>query len=200
MELYHDSAGPRIDRSVAARLKRLDRDLAVTFSRFAIDPFTSLPLEIRNWDGETEHLIHRRGGSAFLYEPCFFLWLRDGSRWRQIGQYRVEQGFGHREVAALEADAARHMSPADILARIRDVQETRKRRRQANALELRRDVAKANMSRIQRLAHDHDKSHDPTNRQAKATSYAGQGNRGTRGEVRKDNREDGWELPTKGDY
>jgi len=200
MDLYHDSAGPRIDSGVAARLKRLDRNLAVTFCRYAIDQRTSRPVEIRNWDGETEHLIEKRGGSAYLLEPAYHLWIRSEGRWLHVNQCPAAGGFGHREVAALEGDAARFMSPQDILNRIYAGRDARAARRKANSVELRRDVAKANMSRIQRLAKDHDKSHDPTTRQAKAVSYAGQGNRATRGTVTKGNREDGWELPAKGAY
>jgi hypothetical protein len=192
MKLYTDSDGPSIERGVLARLKRLDAKLAVTFCKLAISQLTSRPIEIHNWDADTEHLIWRRSGTAFLYSPEYHLWLKQGSeRWSWIRSYPAEAGFGHREVLYLEADAARFMRAQEILDRIRAQQEARQEKAKRDFVERQKDVTKANFSRIKRLVEDGDFGH----RDAKAVSYAGQGNRGTRGQVRKDDREAGWERP-----
>jgi len=205
MHLYHDSAGPRLDTAVAARLRRLDPNLAVTFCRYAIDPRSSLPLEccIEDPPPEIEARIERRGGSEFLLSPAFHLWIKDkerAGRYVLVRSYPAEVGFGYREVAALEEDVGRYMSAGEIVSTHRDLKDARAAKRGKASLELRKAVAKANMSRIQRFCGLGDKSRDRGERDAKIVSYAGQTNRGTRGQVSKDSRSDGWELPDRPEY
>lgn len=172
-QLYRDSAAPTLDVGVRARLKRLDPNLEVTFSELAINPATSRPIETR--DG------------SFIRDPWWMVWSRgsDGV-WRLAAQYRQ---FGHREVAKLEADAARFMRPSEILERRRRAQQEKRDREMERSRERRSDVRKANRRRIKDLFDGKIGV-----RQANIASYPGQTRRGTPGTVRMDPREDGWET------
>jgi len=200
MEPFHDSCGPSIERGVLARLQRLDSSLRVTFCRWAINPMTGQP-QPTNAAGDpfTGHLVEKRGDTDLLRDPAYHLWLKKPSgEWVWVRGYAADGGFGHREVFNLEADAARMMSAMEILNKTRARQDSISEQGQKNALQLHQDVTKANFKRIQRLCHDHDKSYDPTTRDAKIVSYPGQVNRGTRfSKIEKDAKEDGWELPTR---
>ncbi len=195
MNLYNDVDAPSIEPAVLARLKRLDNQLCVTFSKFVINPLTSIPLECNPGpDWEPQHLarVADRGGSSYLLEPSFHLWAKAGDgRWYHVMQYLAEGGFGHREVESLEADAARTMRPSDIVEAIRRGQHDVEERRQAAYRERHDDTSKANEGRIRDLIF-HDKSGV---RQAKIASYPGQVNRSTPGDLLMDAKEDGWDLP-----
>jgi hypothetical protein len=185
---------------VAARLRRLHPDLAVTFCRYAIDPRTSRPIEVYIEDPEVYRArVERRGGSDFLVDPGFHLWIRDRfapGKWLLVKSYPADWGFGHREVAALEGDLARFMRPQDIARVHREAELARRRQRYRAQKQLRREVAEANMGRIRDLVDGKDRG----TRQAKISSFGGQTHRGTPGEIRKDNREDGWDLPDRPEY
>jgi hypothetical protein len=192
MELFH-SSDVNIDAGVLARLKRLDKNLRVTFSHFAINEVTSVPMVINDWGEEEAPFIVRRGGTAFLHDPAFHVWVREegSGRFHLVMTYPAANGFGHREVQKLEADVARYMSPTEILRKHRELREAAEAKEKQDNEELRSDILKANQSRIGDLVFGGKHGH----RDAKIVSYPGQGNRGSRGQVKKDDKEDGWEKP-----
>jgi hypothetical protein len=200
MEPYTDSDGPRIERSVLKRMKRLDPHLRVTFCKFAIDPITSIPLPVHpgpEWvdDPEAMKRLCRRGDTHYLLDPGYTLWVQSGDgRFYYVQSYSHEEGFGHREVAKLERDVARFMTPSEIINKRRDAQEARERKQKDEYRQKHADTSKANESRIRDLVFNGNSGY----REAKVVSYAGQGNRGTRTQkVLRDAKEDGWELPER---
>ncbi len=200
MALYTDSDGPRIEKVVLARLRTLDPYLRVTFCKFSIDPITSVPVEVyptAAWDQDPESLkrLEKRGNTYYLIDPCFTLWVKSGDgRHYYVQSYSSDEGFGHREVAKLERDVARFMTPSEIINRRREAVADRERKQREEYSQKHDDTSKANEGRIRDLVF-HDKS---GMRDAKIVSYAGQGNRGTRTQrVLRDAKEDGWELPER---
>jgi hypothetical protein len=196
MERYNDSAAPKLDQGVEARLKRLDPKLRVTFSMYAIDQLTSFPIPVNvgpEWVDEPEiNKVRRFGNTNVVLDPAFHLWVQDPEgRWHLLNSYPAEMGFGHREVAKLEADVARYMRPSDIIAKIHEQKLARERKAKKDHAEERRDIIKANKSRIHDLLFE-DKGGE---RDGKFMSGAGLNRRGNMGTVRKDDEEDGWEKP-----
>ena len=176
-EPWTDSCGPTIERSVVERMRRMDPLLRVTFSYVSIDPFTTRPL----WCGDE---------FGYIRDPAYHLWSRDpDGRWWLVRSYPAAQGFGHREVMALEQDAARFFSPSEILRRRLAGIERRKEVAKAAYAQYHADALKANRKRINDLIDGKFGQ-----RQAKMFSYAGQSNRSTPGDLRKSSKEDGWET------
>jgi len=178
MRPYHHAAAPSLPAGVKSRLKRLDPDLFVTWSPWMLDALTGRPIET-NW-------------GALVPAPGFYLWRRD----RDAGKtywVSVFERFGHEQVANLEADLARFMSPDEIIRRVaanrrRNMEAGRKR-----CEERRADVYAANKSRIVDLMNGMSGRRPP-----KTYSYPGQQDRRSsmeRQEFLRDAREDGWELP-----
>lgn len=178
--LYNWSCGPQVDRSVIERMHRLDRRLAVTYSPVSIDPTTSQPLET---------------AQGLVRDPAFHLWAQDpDGNWWWVNSFPAESGFGHREVTALEADAARRMSPAEILARRLNFGEERRAKGLRAHRAYHEDLLKANRSRIANLLELDGRTRRSSDRQAKMFSYRGMSNRSTPGVIEKSAREDGWET------
>lgn len=178
MELYRDSDGPSLDPGITARLKTLDPNLRVTFSRWAVDPFTTKP--ILAWHGKP------------VLSPAWHLWLWSPreSRYFHLNTFPLARGgFTHRNVAALEADCGRKMRPSDVLRMLRERQQDAMEAGKRKEQERRKDVLGANEKRIHDLLFEGKRGV----RQAKAVSYAGQQCRVTPGEIEMDSREAGWE-------
>lgn len=171
-----DSAAPSLDRSILARLRRLDPQLVVTWHPYSIDPFV----------GGT--LLTRWG--APVPDPSWYLWRRDDNSSHHF-LVAIYKDFGHEQVRKLEADVFRYMSPEEVSRAIRENQSRIHDQKRAAKEQLQRDKIKANAGPI----HDLVFGNRPTRRDAKVMSYGGQRNRGSRGQVDIDPREAGWELP-----
>ena len=172
---YHDAGAPSIERGVEARLRRLDSQLVVTWSPYTVDALTG-QLVIDAW-------THRP-----VYDPGYSVWLCVD------GDYRFVKNcasFGHREVGALERDVGRHMNPAHVMRAVSERQQRRMKVARDRYHEAQRDKVAANKKRIGDLVFDGKTSE----RQARIFSAPNVGARGTPGLVRRDSREDGWELP-----
>jgi hypothetical protein len=102
--------GPSIDRSVLRRLHRLDRNLRVTFSPWALDTLSGRPIEMDAWDTTTGE-----GQVGLCHDPAFYLWRKDDASSHHffVTSYTVQHGFTHRDVLRLEADLARFHSPKE---------------------------------------------------------------------------------------
>ena len=196
MELYNDSDAPALDHGVKARLHRLDPLLEVTFSKYAIDQITGEPLSVHvtpDWEDEPEfEKVRRCGNVNAVLDPGWHLWVQDpDGQHHLLMSYPAEIGFGHREVAKLEADVARYMRPSDIIAEIHKKQRARKEKAQRDHLTERADIIKANKSRIHDLLFE-DK---PGIRGGKFTSGPGLNKRGNMEDQVLSDTEDGWEKP-----
>lgn len=193
MNLYNDTTSAHVDPGVLKRLTRLDRELRVTYSNWALNLESSFPIKSK----------HFSNLGKYIPEPSFHLWVwcAEYGRYLHVNQYPAEIGFSHREVHFLEADCARTMTPTQMLALAARNREANAAKAKADHAELREDVHKANKSRIEDML-DLEPGRKKTSvgdasgsRDAKIVSYPGQGNRGSRGRVRKEDREDGWEKP-----
>lgn len=175
MQLYRDTDAPSLDRGVERRLARLDPNLEVTWSKWSINGLTSQPI------------LHR---GRPVYDPAYHLWRRDRgtARYHYVRAYLE---FGHNEVYALEADAARTMRPEEIIALNQQLYEDRVAREDAARKQERADMIQANRGRISDLVFDNKLGR----RDAKITSFSGQTHRGTPGQIQMDAKEDGWERP-----
>ena len=199
MDLFNSSCAPTIDQGVLSRLGTLDDKLFLTFSYFAIDPSTSYPVEVNpsaDWADDHEALngLTRRGNAYFLMDPAYHLWTKtpDGAP-VLVESYPIPHGgFGHREVARLERDVARRMKPSEITNLIWRKQQALKDAHDTAQRQYRTDVLEANKSRIVDLMENQKVGF----RQAKIASYPGQVNRSTPGDIRMDDKEDGWEKLT----
>ena len=176
MTPHSDADAPSIDRGVAARLRRLDPNLVLTWHRYYLDPLAARP-------------IITRAGEPVEY-PSWHLWRRDDNtnhhHW--IGDY---VRFGQREVASLERDLARFYSPSEILRRMSEQRSRTLARQRQQAEDIQKDKLAANEHRIHDLVFG---GKDGT-RDAKTFSYAGQRSRATPGRIQESGEADGWELP-----
>ena len=188
---HSDAGAPALDLGVQSRLRRLDPRLRVTWSQWSLDPFSGKPITAR------------RTGER-IYAPGYTLWIYSRGAWEFVREYcclREIDGavveihpslvFGHREVAALEADPARTMSAREILRRESQKKEDAKEKRSNNYDEGRDDFCRANARRMFDLAVDGKSGV----RQARIASYPGQSVRSTPGSFLSDPKEDGWEMP-----
>lgn len=196
MELFNDSGGPSLDIGVEKRLYRMDKNVRVTFSYFAIDMQTSYPMTVNpnaTWEPAERAMLVKHRGEWLLRAPCYHLWSRRSSddRWWYVKGYPAEQGFGHREVAALEADVVRTgMTPSEIVNRAFENEARKKEEAKLAYRDERKQLLNANKRRIEDLV----RWGKSGRRQAKISSYPGQKNRSTPGEFLSDPKEDGWEL------
>lgn len=179
MKLYHSSDGPALDHGLEERLRRIDPRLKVTFSHWSIDPGTGQPVE---------------AFGQFIHDPAQHLWFRgpDG-HWHYIDCFPMAAGgFGHHNARLLEINrAVVHSHKPERIAQLIDERRFLKEAREKDShFAFRQDRAKANQKRIGDLVF-HGKS---GRRQANPSSFPGQTNRSTPGDVLKDAREDGWEL------
>lgn len=192
--------GPSIDYGVESRLARLDRQLVVTFSPFALDPLSGRVIETNTKiDPETGNMI-----IGAVRDPAYYLWRRDENSTHHffVQAYPLRAGgFGYRQVLALERDLARFIAPQHLAAYLADRDREIRERMQAQHDQLQADKISANRSKIERTLsgmHAGDGSENLDRRQANITSYPGQKNRGTPGEIEMDSKEAGWELPDEG--
>lgn len=200
MKLYTDSDAPRIPEGVLTRLRNLDPQLRVTYSRWAINPETSLPIEFSRpdpdvWEKDAMDRLQRRGNSWLLEEPRWWLWaLRPDGKAYLIRSYSVKdvvfqsptgpatapgtRVFGMREVEELEADWARLLKPGEIAAKLMKIEEERAAALEASKRAAQQDRAAANANLIYDIATGETKTH----REPKVSSYEGQGMRRSSGE------------------
>lgn len=202
--MYHDSTNaPALDKTVLDRLKRLDSNVKLTYSRFVINPMDGSPLAMHvtaDWYDHRPEVVKnlvKFGNNQYVLDPAWHLWAWTGEgRWYLIKSYPAAQGFGHREVMALEGDAARWMKPSEIVAQAKRLEEEKVARQKAKYAEVRKEVLKENETRIK----DYIYGKQDTDRDGKLFSYGGQSHRGSTGKVERDSKEDGWVKPTLDDY
>lgn len=187
MRPVSDADAPSVDPGVLTRLRVLDRQLRVTWHKFAIDALTFRVIETTGkMDPETGERI-----TGPVLAPSYYLWREDEGtgRYYLVATY---PHFGQEVVARLERDVGRFIDPKHILSHITKAQDEVRQRRVAARRDLQAEKIKANQSRIHDLVFDGKHGR----RQAKIVSAPGLA-RGTPGEVRTDAREDGWELPER---
>lgn len=181
MDLYQSTDGPTLDQGLQARLKRIDPNLRVTFSQWAIDTATSRPV------------IYKYTGAP-IPDPAHHLWIWSSreSRYFHINSFSMSQGgFTHRNAQFLEQDAGRRMKPSALLQQMLKVRDQKREREKAAHDQLQQDKIRENKKRIHDLVFENKQSV----RQAKIVSHGGQSNRGLRGNVEMDAKEAGWYLP-----
>lgn len=175
MRPHSDADAPSLDCGVETRLRALDPNLLATWSKFAIDPFSGQPI------------VGPRGP---VEAPGWYLWRKDDYADTYHFVLSLPR-FGYREIKKLENDVGRYMDPGEIAKRHAE----RYQARQEADLKARREerdvMLRANKRRIGDLVYENKLGR----RQAKIFSGGGIKSRGTPGEVMKDAREDGWELP-----
>jgi hypothetical protein len=166
--------GATVDRSVRNRLRRLDKNLRVCFSPYALDPLTGRVIEMDGYGENCERLV------GALRDPAFYLWHRtDKYGWALVQTYPLANGFDHLDVLRLESDLARHKSPEEAW-RILHGKRERQRRAQIQSEQNRlRDKAIDNKKLIRDAAAGDDGFF---RRQPKAFGYSGQRTRTSSGE------------------
>lgn len=177
MEPFHASDGPSLDYGLEQRLRRIDPRLKVTFSHWSIDPVSGRPIECQGQP---------------IHDPAQHLWFCGPMGWRYVDCLPMsEGGFSHANAALLEINkrAVESQRPELIARAIAERRALKERREKLSHLNWRHDRAQANKKRIGDLVF-HGKS---GRRQANPSSFPGQTNRSTPGDVLKDAREDGWE-------
>jgi hypothetical protein len=181
--------GPSIDYGVEKRLRRLNPRLKVTWSPYALDHTTGRPIEMSGaLDCYTGKI-----NQGVVKDPAYYLWIKDEAfnTYYLVGIY---QKFGHEEVMHLEADVARHMDRDRVFEFLQERGKALRERGLARKRDLQAQKIRANKKRIHDLVFE---GKDGV-RDAKVSSYKGQTKRTSSGElnrIRKDAREDGWELP-----
>lgn len=186
MQPYNHAGGPTIDVSVERRLRRLDRCLFVTWSPWALDPLTGRPIETK---GAIDPVTGDVVPAGTIESPEYHLWRRDenSSKVFWVSSYRH---FGHAQVAKLEGDLARFMSPSAMLQKMMEARDRVLRKGREDYEDYHNQLSKANESRI----HDLVFAGKSGRRTRKVVSYPGQTNRGTpTEEFLADPEEDGWE-------
>jgi hypothetical protein len=177
-----------VDSGVLSRLKRLDPQLRVTFSRYALNPDTGRPIEMSGrLDPCTGEWL-----AGVVHDPAFYLWRKDDCSSHHFFVAAYPQ-FGHREVMLLEADLARFERPEDIERIVRERAERRRERQLSSVKGDRQEVRRANRKRIHDLVFEGKSGM----REAKVSSYAGQSTRTSSAERQRflaDAKEDGWET------
>lgn len=177
-----DDGVRRVDPSVLARLKRLDKDLSVTHSRYMLDPFTG---QVLRTSGQIDPETGKRIPDE-IDDPSFYLWIKctDGAT-RLVSMYPE---FGHKEVGKLEGDLARFMRPGDIVKEMVEAREAHMRKAAEALKDEQHERTKANAHRAMDLLQGKTGERD-----AKVASYPGQRDRSTPGIILPDAKEDGWE-------
>ena len=172
-----------VDPAVLKRLKRLDKDLLVTHSRYSINPFDGCIIEV---PPGTIDPVSGEDVSGPVEDPHFYLWIKcnDGA----IRLVQMTPEFGHKEVAKLEGDLARFMDPGEIVKSIVEKREAYIRKQAEAMQEEKHERTKANAHRAMDLLQGKTGQRD-----AKVASYPGQKDRSTPGTILPDAKEDGWE-------
>jgi hypothetical protein len=170
--------GASVDRSVLRRLRRLDKNLRVTFAPVALDTFTGRPILMSGRLDPMTGVILRGPVS----DPGFYLWRKDrfSSHHFFVQSYPAGPagGFGHLEVLKLEMDLARHHSPDALWRIVENSYKTKHARAEAAHKQLMLDKALDN----KKLIWDTAVEGKPLHREAKAFSYRGQAKRTSSGE------------------
>ena len=172
---YHDACAPSIDPGVLARLRRLDKDLVVTWSPWVVDGLSGQPI-IDNYTGRP------------VLDPAYAIWLCVDGDYRLV---KTSKAFGHQEVEKLERDVGRHLNPADVMRQHTAKHQIKLRKAREDFRDRKQQVVDANAKRIGDLVFEGKTSE----RQARIFSAPNVGYRGTPGLIHRDSREDGWELP-----
>lgn len=174
--------GASVDRSVLSRMRRLDPKLKVTFSPYALNPFTGDVIEQDGYGEDCEKL------TGPCSDPAFYLWRKcDKAGWIFVQSYPVTQGFGHREVLALESDLARWHSPDKVW----EIIDAKTRGARERLAQQKRNDMRDKVMDNKKLAMD-VASGKSTFRDPKTFSYSGQARRTSSAEgapVQRSNRE-----------
>lgn len=180
MDLYTDSDAPSLDRGVVSRLRRLDPRLAVTWSKWDINPLTTRPM------------IYK-GNAIRLPEPRWHLWSRDSDgRWRYVQSYLH---FGQEQVMRLEGDVARRFTISEVIDGFERARQDAKERKERAIEDRRRGIRENNKSRIRDLVFE-GKSGLRTRR---IMSAPGVSCTTPDQPFLADPKEDGWDLPEEGE-
>lgn len=185
MKPYHDVAAPSIDPGVQRRLKRLDDELFVTWSPWALDVLSGQPIVIKDVPCDPVTGIKPRNGR--IHDPRFYLWLN------VLGEVRFVQSFaqfGQREVLSLETQLSRFHRPRDIMRLKTEAFKRRQETMRAQHDAKLRDVIEENEPVIRDLL---NRKNNPR-RDGKIYSSS-VGYRGGAGSVERDSRERGFVLP-----
>lgn len=160
--------GPSIDYGVARRLRRLDRQLRLTWSRYALDPFTGIPILAKpGIDPDTG--VRYKGE---VLDPAHYLWRKQECSSHHFFIRTFEAPFSHYDVRGLETDLARFHRPEDLGRVLRERYDTDLARKQrAYSGQMQDKVVDS-----KRLLHDTVTGDRTVNfyREAKGFSYAGQ--------------------------
>lgn len=188
---YSDHDAPALDVSVESRLRRLDPNLRLTWSKWEVHPQTSMPLQ--DADGNYIRVREPDGKPSARWH----LWSKTGERWYYVRQYAR---FDHIQVAHLEGDPARFKSPVQIAREGRQFREDELEKGYDDFTTLADDVREANGGLIERALdlERQGRQSELGTRQGLIMSFPGQANRSTPGLVTKDAREEGWETPQRG--
>lgn len=178
-----DDGYRRVDPAVLARLKRLDKDLFVTHSRYIIDPMTGRVIEAGQGAVDPITGEDRRGKP--IDSPAFYLWIKRDGETRLV---QMTEEFGHPEVQRLEGALSRFMDPGEIIAKMTARREEAIKKQREAYEEEKHERTKANASRAMDLIQGKSGQRD-----AKVASYPGQKDRSTPGIILPDAKEDGWE-------
>jgi hypothetical protein len=184
--------GPSLDISVKNRLRRLDPRLVVTWSPYALDPATGLPIE-HSGTPDTDPLAPLPKRGEPIKDPAFYLWLKDDAR-STHWLVSIYQNFGHEQLMHLEDDVVRRYGEKNAFEVIAEKSQQLRDRALARKANTQRAKREANESRIHDLVFEGKSGY----REAKVSSYKGQTSRQSsaeRGRFLSDAREDGWELP-----
>jgi hypothetical protein len=185
MRPINHAEAPSVERGVLARLRRLDPQLFVTWSPWAINPVTGQVIECKaSIDPDTGEEVE----AGAVYDPAFHLWRRDdGSTCCLVMSFPK---FGHAEVRKLENDLARFMKPSAILKAMAEARHAVQKKRHEDYEDYHNQLSKANSQRIGDLVF----AGRSGRRTRKIVSYAGQRNRSTpTEEFLADPKDDGWE-------
>jgi hypothetical protein len=187
---------PSLDLSVENRLRRMDKNLVLTWSPYALNPDSGKPIEHSGrLDPDPDAPVFRRGQP--IHDPGWYLWRKDTHSSHHFFVCGYKE-FGHPELDRLESDLAKLYSPEKILKLVRDRADERRAKGRAAYKAHKRDVRRANTKRIGDLVFEGKDGY----RAARVTSYGGQTDRRSSGErdrIWMDNKEAGWETPEPGD-
>jgi hypothetical protein len=200
--IYTDSDGPSIAKEVVRELHQFDPSVRVTFSKFALDPMTGIPIEvdkakilIAEEDFSTVDALVKRGNAYFVSDPRYYVWSQtpDGDV-VLVKSIPVREGFDRRQIDILRQDRQSMERLVAFLEEKFAHQRYGEKKAKQNWRDFQHDLVSANASRIHDLIVN-DKV--MTHRDAKIMSYKNQGSRSTPGQVPTTDREAGWEKPDR---
>lgn len=187
--LYRDADAPALDYGVEKALDRLCPDFAMSWSIWVIDHDTQRPMVVTNPRNKGKW-VRRQKPRWVLY-----VWSRFDHRYHMVVE--SDRAPDARAVAGLRKDLYENIN-GSIDTKVSDAKAKEQAAIDAATRSFKDDQAhwiRENRKRI----HDHVFEGKHSHRDAKASSYQGQGYRGTarQGSVMRDLREDGFtEKPT----